>query len=148
MKTSGGRKVNRTELAEILGVAVTTIDAMVRRGLPYVQRATSKGKGWLFDTAEVRSWELQRAVENAIGDSEQIGKEEADKRRAIAQAALAEYELAERRREFISVDLAAEIVRRDYSAVRARLLSMPAKLGPELALTKDAGALRKAKAAS
>src|SRR5687767_15160187 len=130
MKPTAGRRVNRSELAEILGVDVTTIDRMVRRGMPYVQRATSRGKGWVFDTAAVREWELQRAVENVITDSEGISREEAEKRKAIAQAHLAEHDLAEKQREVISVDLVAAIVRKDYTAVRARLLSMPAKLAP------------------
>ena len=138
MKPTSGRRVNRTELAEILGVNLSTIDAKIRRGLPYVQKATGRGKGWIFDTAQVFEWERARAVESVIGESAAIGKEEADKRKAIAQAALAEYEVAERRRELISIDAAAAIVRREYSAVRARLLSMPAKLGPELVLTTDA----------
>jgi phage terminase Nu1 subunit (DNA packaging protein) len=137
MKTPTGRRVNRSELAAIQGVAVSTIDAMVRRGLPYLQRPSGKGKGWIFDTAQVREWELSRAVENLIGDAGQVDRGEAERRKAIAQAALAEHELGERRRELISVDLAASIIRREYAAVRSRLLAMPAKVAPELALAKE-----------
>ena len=52
-----GKNVNRAELAEILGVSLPTVDAYVKRGLPYVRQADrDKGIQWQFDTAAVIGW--------------------------------------------------------------------------------------------
>jgi phage terminase Nu1 subunit (DNA packaging protein) len=134
MKVSTGRRVNRSQLAEIFGVAQTTVDAWSRRGCPVLKRPTGRGKGWLFDTADIAHWLREQAVKNALGDSESIDREEAEKRKAIATAQLRELEVAERRGELINVDLAVDVVQRDYAAVRARLLGLPAKMAPEVAV--------------
>ena len=85
--------MNRAELAEICGVHLTTIDAWRRKGCPYVERG-SNGREYVFDTAAVIDWRLQRAVTDAVagyeGESGQITKEEADRRRAVANAVTAE----------------------------------------------------------
>jgi phage terminase Nu1 subunit (DNA packaging protein) len=131
-----GKPVNRSELAAIFGVAGTTVDAWIRAGCPVVKRATGRGRGmnrWVFDSAAVGEWLRERAVANAIGNSEKLDREALELRRLRAMAEIAEHELGQMRRELVAVDVAAEAVRRDYAAIQARLLSMPSKLAPELA---------------
>ena len=54
-----GKRVNRAELAEILGVSLPTVDAFVKRGAPYVSKADrEKGIPWEFDTAAVIEWRV------------------------------------------------------------------------------------------
>jgi phage terminase Nu1 subunit (DNA packaging protein) len=44
-------RVNRTELAEVLGVSMPTITAWLGEGMPYVEGG-GKGKPFVFDTVE------------------------------------------------------------------------------------------------
>ena len=49
--------LNRAELAKAFGVSLTTVDAWVRRGCPYVSRG-SNGREWQFDPLAVAHWRL------------------------------------------------------------------------------------------
>lgn len=88
-----GRPVNRAELASLCGVSLPTVDAWVEKGCPYLERG-SKGREWQFDSAAVIDWRIQRAVENAVSGYEDtsgnVSREEADRRRAVANAVTAE----------------------------------------------------------
>ncbi|GEP09822.1 terminase small subunit [Methylobacterium gnaphalii] len=88
-----GRPINRGDLASLCGVSLPTVDSWVEKGCPYVERG-SKGVEWKFDSAAVIDWRIQRAVENAVsgaGEESTKGKrEEADTRRAVANAIVAE----------------------------------------------------------
>jgi len=55
-------RCNRKELAEIIGVDVKTIDAMVQKGMPYVRRPEGKARSWVFDTAAVLNWLTRAAI--------------------------------------------------------------------------------------
>jgi hypothetical protein len=56
-----GVVVNRALLAELVGVSLPTIDAWVREGMPYLQRADKKKhQDWQFDTAAVIDWVCMR----------------------------------------------------------------------------------------
>lgn len=101
----GGRIVNRADLATLCNVTLPTVDAWVRRGCPAVERG-SKGREWQFDFAEVVQWRIDRAVADAVaahgGDGAGMSKEEADRRKAVAQAHMAEVELEDRLANTIS----------------------------------------------
>lgn len=88
-----GRLVNRADLASLCSVSLPTVDAWVEKGCPYVERG-SKGREWKFDSAAVIDWRIQRAVENAVSgyedESGKISREEADRRKAVANAITAE----------------------------------------------------------
>ncbi|WP_319548826.1 terminase small subunit [Desulfogranum marinum] len=47
--------VNRKELADIFGVANTTIDAWVSKGCPVIEKGT-RGKASKYDTVDVFNW--------------------------------------------------------------------------------------------
>ena len=93
-----GRSVNRAELAAICGVTVVTIDAWRQKGCPYVERG-GRGKEWIFDTAAVIDWRLQRAVTDAVSgyqdESGKVSADEADRRKKVANAITAEIEADE-----------------------------------------------------
>ena len=93
-----GRTVNRADLASTFGVGLPTVDAWVRRGAPFVERGR-KGREWQFDTAAVIDWRLTNAIADALGgyqgESGNITKDEADRRRAVANAIMAEVEADE-----------------------------------------------------
>ena len=88
-----GRPVNRGELASLCGVSLPTVDGWVEKGCPFLERG-SKGVEWRYDSAAVIDWRIQRAVENAVmnagDDSSKARREDADCRRAVANAIVAE----------------------------------------------------------
>ena len=100
-----GRSVNRAELATICGVTVVTIDAWRQKGCPYVERG-GRGKEWIFDTAAVIDWRLQRAVTDAVSgyedESGKVSAEEADRRKKVANAITAEIAADEALRQVVS----------------------------------------------
>ena len=60
--------------------------------------------------------------------------EDAKARKLAAEAELAEIELAKARAEVVVIAVAAKLVADEYAAVRAKLLSIPSKLAPMLAI--------------
>lgn len=130
--------VNRANCAKIFGVSVKTVSAWVRRGCPIEQKG-AKGKEWLFNTPDVFRWHLQ----NVEGPGEPQGGpdqlkiqpanyDQARARKMLAEAAIAEIDLAKAEGRVVDVELVAEVVTREYSTVRARLTALPGRLAPEL----------------
>ena len=81
MARGQGQRVNRSQLADVFGISLPTVDAWVRGGCPFVQRGAS-GKEWAFDTAEVSRWREQRAADEASGGD--VQDEAALKKRKLA----------------------------------------------------------------
>jgi phage terminase Nu1 subunit (DNA packaging protein) len=135
-----GREVNRADLAMLLGKSLPTIDAMVRRGCPFVSRG-NKGREWSFDTAAVIDWLRQRDVEDAIGNMDGISLEEAKRRDLIAGTQIKEYELARIRRQTVFVSEIAETIADEYAIVRSRMMEMPGRVAQQLAAETDPSAV-------
>lgn len=128
-----GRKVNRSELAEIFGLSLPTVDAMVRQGCPVVKRGR-RGTEYGFNTAEVYEWRIQRILDDASGDLNRASLEEAQRRKMQANAELAELTLATRRKQLVTVDAVVEEVGLQLARVRAKLLSIPSHIGSQTKL--------------
>lgn len=136
--TTGARGLilNRTELAEVFAVAPTTVDGWTRRGAPVLKRATGRGSGataWQFESAAIVEWLREQSVKNAIGDLTKIDTAEARRRKVAAEAALAELELAERRRDLVEVAAVETVWCGLVGNFKARLLVMPSKLAVKVA---------------
>lgn len=90
MARGQGQKVNRSQLADVFGISLPTVDAWVRAGCPFDQRGGA-GKEWAFDTADVARWREKRAAEEAAGgdlDDEAALK----KRKLLAEVRVSELE--------------------------------------------------------
>jgi len=124
--------VNRTGIAEALAVSGLTIDAYQRRGMPFVQRG-ARGKEWRYDVGLCVTWLLEQERARALGETATIDLDEARRRKVAAEASLAEYDLAEKRRDMVNVDSVGEMVAREYSSCAQRLRAIPSKLAPMLA---------------
>jgi terminase small subunit / prophage DNA-packing protein len=98
-----GKKVNRTDLAEFFGISLSTVDAWVKAGCPFDQRPVNRGKGWVFDTADVMRWREERARMEAGGQDVQDDAA-LTKRRKLAETRLVELELAKAMGEVGSID--------------------------------------------
>lgn len=117
--------VNRTQLADIFGVSMPTIDAWVRGGCP-IEKRGARGIQAEFDTAKVTEWRRQKAIEDATGDKQQDA-DEIDRRTSRAKMRRAELELAKDEKavapiaEFERVAAArAAMVRTNVMNVKAR----------------------------
>lgn len=84
--------VNRTQLAEVFGVSMPTVDGWVRAGCPVVQRG-GRGVEWKFESADVAKWRQDRAIQDATGTDKQ-DTDEIERRTKLAKMRQAELELA------------------------------------------------------
>lgn len=125
------RHVSLKELAAFLDRDRTTISKWIEAGLPYVEKANRDlGKSWVFDTAEVVRWMEQRAANDVAeklgGTAEGVTSEdEAKRRRAVAQAVVAELDMLERLRAVVPIDDITDLWSKDYAEIRAKLMSLP-----------------------
>lgn len=81
--------------AAILGVHRNTLSAWIEQGCPVVARADrSRGVEWQISIPAVFDWRVTRAVEDAVAGYQDehgaVSKDEADRRRAVANAITAE----------------------------------------------------------
>lgn len=126
-----GRSVNRVELASLCGVSLPTVDAWVRRGCPARQRG-SKGREWEFDTAAVIDWRIDQKAQDVAaslqGEAGQISKDEADRRKAVANAITAEVAADEALRVVVSRHDAAADVAGFCQVLKSGLSNAAAKI--------------------
>jgi phage terminase Nu1 subunit (DNA packaging protein) len=117
-----GVKLNRSGLAEHMGVSLPTVDRWVKDGMPVVQRG-ARGVEWSFDLADVIRWYAQRQAEAAGGAVDDLA--EIEKRTARAKMEQAELALAKEKgvvapvREFERVQAAM------MAAIRQNIMNVP-----------------------
>lgn len=126
-----GRTINRATLASLCSVSLPTIDSWVENGCPYIERG-SKGVEWKFDSAAVIDWRIQRAVENAVSsagdDNSKARREDADCRRAIANAVVAEIAADEALKGVVSRHDAVADIATFCQVLKTGLSNMAAKV--------------------
>lgn len=118
-KKSRGRNVNRTELAEINGVSMPTVDDWVSRGCPVVQRG-GRGRAWVFNTAEVRSWR-DDDIRAQTSHTENASKDELLLRKLAAETEQAELDLAKAKEQVVPVEQYERALTKAFGEVRAGL---------------------------
>lgn len=127
----GGRIVNRTDVATLCNVSLPTVDKWVRNGCPVVERG-SKGREFQFDIAAVIDWRIKSAVDQAVAGLQDVdgktSKDEADRRKAVANAVVAEVEADEALKAVVS-RFDAESVMADFcQALRSGLSNAGTKI--------------------
>lgn len=132
-------RVNRTELAEILGVSMPTITAWLGEDppLPYVEGG-GKGKPFVFSTPECIEWwsENKRRRRHApvahdpFADPADTPEsfDEAERRKMVAVADRAELQLAKEAGAIVEIDDVAAILAEMHVRVRSRLLAVSNKV--------------------
>lgn len=135
--------MNRRQLADILGISLPTVGAWVGEGMPFT-REGSKSAEWEFDTREAIEWmaanklklkdkRLKRAstpFDEDDGGPETI--EEAERRKMVAQADKAEVQVAKEAGILVPISEVAGVVAEEHARVRARLLTIPNELRPQV----------------
>jgi len=126
-----GRPINRGDLAALCGVSLPTVDSWIENGCPFLERG-SRGVEWRFDSAAVIDWRIQRAVEKAVmdtgGDNSKGRREDADCRRAVANAVVAEIGADEALKSVVSRHDAIADLATFCQVLRTGLSNMAAKI--------------------
>ena len=140
-----GRTVNRAELASLCGVSLPTIDAWLRNDCPIVERG-SKGRESKFDSASVIKWIKDTAVADAVSgliDADgKVSRDEADRRRAVANAITAEVEAEEALKSVMS-RFDGETTLADFcQALRSSLSNTGAKIANRTAAMTNPAEIR------
>lgn len=125
-----GQIVNRSGLADFFGVALPTVDGWVRQGAPVVQRG-GRGRQWEFDTAEITSWRIQRAITEATGDV-QADEVELKRRKLQAETAMAELELAKAKAEVAPIKEFEKAQAAAFAQIRANIMNVPQRIVVQL----------------
>jgi phage terminase Nu1 subunit (DNA packaging protein) len=127
--------VNKQQLANILGKSEEWLTQMQKdQTFPVLERGRGRA-GSKYETQDVITWMQTRQVENLIGDK--IDIEEAKRRKMAAEASLAEVELETVQGKLIPADQ----IEKEWSELimncRAKLLSIPSKVSPEIFAADD-----------
>lgn len=136
-------KVNRTQLGDVLGVSLVTVDNYIREGMPSEERP-EKGKkgGWVFVTKDCIAWLIQRAEKKLQGEEEGAeGWGDARTRDRSAMASLRELELKKKLGQLVDVADVVEMVERDYTVIKQSLRAIPARMSQLLIDETDAATI-------
>ncbi len=132
------KSVNRSQLAELLSVNLSTVDNWVREGCPFLSRPVRQGVGqWEFSPAAVFQWRIDRERQAMLGTLADVDEAEARRRKLAAEAGLAELELRKAEGQVVAIADTEKAWQQMVGAARAKLLSIPTKLGPSLAIEVD-----------
>ena len=125
--------VNRTKLAEIFGVSLTSVDNWIRRDCPYIQKA-EQGKPWKFETKEVSDWLRKQDIIKATEGVDNTDIDEAKRRKLVADATLSEIAVAKEK----GIVIDAEEIKNKLSSVLAEFTSKVRRI-PERAVLRVVG---------
>jgi hypothetical protein len=96
-----------SHIASVLGIHRNTIAGWLKKGCPSVQAADpARGVEWKLEIPAVFAWRIDHAVKDALASYADaaggISKDEADRRRAVALAIVAEIEADEALKSVVS----------------------------------------------
>lgn len=127
-----GEVVSAKRLATLAGVAPATVDTWLAAGLP----AERQGNGaWEINTAAAIAWLEQRARdsverERPTADAETMAQ--AELRKAVADAGVAELKLQRLRGEMVPLEEYRKELRRVLGRVRGRIAAIPGEYAPRI----------------
>lgn len=137
-----GRILSQVDMAEILDVSTVTLREWTRQGCP-VKEAGSKGKAAKYASADVIKWREEQAAGSAYDDDKtKITADEANRRKTLAEARLAELKLAEARGALIDIETVGLAIDSVLGKCRVRLLAMPGALAQALSNEPDPAVIR------
>lgn len=132
------RYVSRAEIADRLSLTERSITGLVKKGkladgTPFPSRVA--GKARTFPVERCFEWYLRFKIEEAIaraGPQTPVDLADAEKRKAIADAELAEHKLAQLRREFVPIGDYRRELERVVGRLRGRLSAAPGEYAPRI----------------
>jgi len=133
--------VNRSNLADVLGVALTTVDTYRRQGMPIAQEG-SQGKEFQFDTKEVIEWLITLKVGG--GEGGKVSTYEMSRaREKAATARMKELQLEEMEGRMLDVDDIMAPIEEQYGVVKSRVQAIPGRMAQTLAPELSAAAVER-----
>lgn len=147
------RTLSASELATLLDVDRGTVKRWIDAGAPIVSEPEGKGGSYRLDVADVVKWLMGKASAEAkpTGPAGEEGftpppgwesKEEAERRRAVALANIAEIEEAEAAGAVVPIELVAELYTADVAKARSKLENVGSTLAGRTARITDAGKVK------
>jgi len=118
-KVGRGQILNRTQMADHLGIAMPTLDDWVRRGCPVVSRG-GRGRQWRFNTADVRAWR-DADVREELAGVKSASIEELRRRKLQAETETVELELSKAKALLVPVEQYERALAKAFGEVRAGL---------------------------
>ncbi len=125
------RIVSVKQASTLLNRDRNTIQKWLDQGCPYVTKADrSLGIAWELDLAEVVKWLEERSATSAAEKfadltEGQMSEDEAKRRKAVAQAVVAELEMYEKLKAVIPIDDALSLWAKDYAEIKAKVMAIP-----------------------
>lgn len=118
------------QLAAILNRDRNTVMKYLEQGMPAVERADrDRGIAWVIDSAEAIRWLEERAAKNVAeklgSDMKSVTKDEAERRDWVARMIIREKDAAESVGMVAKISSILDLIRRDYTELRLRLMSIP-----------------------
>lgn len=133
--------VTVADAAVVLGVTGTTLHNWLKKGCPVFTKGTAgRGKGARVIIKDVVDWlveERARDLGADPGGEDGYSYERARARDMHYRAIRREHEAYEHIGALVPIDLICEIVEREYSEIRAGLLSLPSRLATPLSAVSD-----------
>lgn len=130
--------LNQTDLARVFRVTTRTVQRWNEQGLP----RQGEGRTAKYPLELCIAWVRKRDREEALEAARPKDLAEARLRKAIADAELAEYEVAERRGETMTVEHFEDLVGSAMRRMDAQLRTLPRRVAPELVGLKTAKEFR------
>lgn len=118
------KPLNQTEVAELLGLTTRQIRNLEKEGLP----KTAKGGKAGYNGPAVVQWFV--AYREQLVAPKDLA--EAEQRKAIADAQLAELKLAREQGKVVEVEVAADRVGRMLTQLRSQMLTLPQRWAPKV----------------
>jgi phage terminase Nu1 subunit (DNA packaging protein) len=115
-------RMNRTEIAEAMGVTMVTIDNWRKEGMPVLERG-GPGKQWVFNLPDVVKWFGDRKAKQAAGDAPG-DMVEIEKRTAQAKMLKAELELAQARGEVAPIGDFERAWSKAFAQIQANVMNV------------------------
>lgn len=115
-----GLTLNRTEMADYLGIGMPTLDDWVRRGCPVVRRG-GRGRAWAFNSADVLAWRESDIRAEAQASTADATVEELRRRKLRAETEQAELDLAKAKAQVVPIEQFDRALAKAFGEVRANL---------------------------
>lgn len=122
-KVIEGKICTRAELAEILGVALTTVDSWVRDGMP-VRKRGGKGIPSEYDSGEVIRWWIARELSR---EDKRTDLDELRGRKLELENSLRALQLEKERGTVAPLEQIERGLAKAFSEVRAHMRNIPAR---------------------
>lgn len=124
--------VNKRELAEILGCSEESLTIWQKQGLPILAKGAGK-QGNTYNPAEVIKWMRRKDS----GEKPATSIDEERQRKLRHEADMLEMENEEKRGELMKVQTVERDLIEKLSRFRARVLSIPKKLAPQVVAERE-----------